>query len=125
LKQAAENAEADKTPLLMQFWAPHWLHGKLDLVEVKLPEFTEECAASAAANDGKYACDYQVDKLYKAFSQTLQERAPNAFEVLSNLQLTTEQQNEIGAAAEASSDAEAAQEWVDANEDIWKAWLPA
>ena len=124
---AIQNAEADQKPLLLQFWQPHWLQSQVDLTEVELPEFTDECAASAEANDGKYACDYPVDKLYKAFSDKLEAKAPNAFAVLSNLQLTTEQQNEIAALidGERMSGAEAAQQWVDANEDVWKAWLPA
>ena len=72
---AIQNAEADQKPLLLQFWQPHWLQSKVDLTEVKLPEFTDECAASAEANDGKYACDYPVDKLYKAFSDKLEAKA--------------------------------------------------
>jgi glycine betaine/proline transport system substrate-binding protein len=124
---AIQNAEADQTPLLLQFWQPHWLQSQVDLTEVKLPEVTEECAASAAANDGKYACDYPVDKLYKAFSDKLEEKAPNSFQVLSNLQLTTEQQNEIAALidGEGMSAADAAKQWVDANQDVWQAWLPS
>jgi glycine betaine/proline transport system substrate-binding protein len=124
---AIQNSVADEKPLLLQFWQPHWLQSQVDLTEVKLPEFTEECAASAAANDGKYACDYPVDKLYKAFSDKLEEKAPNSFQVLSNLQLTTEQQNEIAALidGEGMSAADAAKQWVDANQDVWQAWLPS
>jgi glycine betaine/proline transport system substrate-binding protein len=125
---AIQNSIADQKPLLLQFWQPHWLQSQVDLTEVELPEFTDECAASAAANDGKYACDYPVDKLYKAFSDKLEGKAPNSFAVLSNLQLTTEQQNEIAALIdgdEGLDPGEAAQQWVDANEDVWQAWLPA
>ena len=125
---AIQNSIADQKPLLLQFWQPHWLQSQVELAEVELPEFTDECAASAAANDGKYACDYPVDKLYKAFSDKLEGKAPNSFAVLSNLQLTTEQQNEIAALIDGDEDLEpaaAAQQWVDANEDVWKAWLPA
>jgi glycine betaine/proline transport system substrate-binding protein len=124
---AIQNAVADQKPLLLQFWQPHWLQSQVDLTEVELPEFTDECAASAEANDGKYACDYPVDKLYKAFSDKLEEKAPNSFQVLSNLQLTTEQQNEIAALidGEGMSAADAAKQWVDANQDVWQAWLPS
>ena len=94
---AIQNSIADQKPLLLQFWQPHWLQSQVDLTEVELPEFTDECAASAAANDGKYACDYPVDKLYKAFSDKLEGRRRTRSPVLSNLQLTTEQQNEIAA----------------------------
>jgi glycine betaine/proline transport system substrate-binding protein len=124
---AIQNSVADEKPLLLQFWQPHWLQSQVDLTEVELPEFTDECAASAAANDGKYACDYPVDKLYKAFSDKLEDKAPNSFQVLSNLQLTTEQQNEIAALidGEGMSAADAAKQWVDENQDVWQAWLPS
>jgi glycine betaine/proline transport system substrate-binding protein len=124
---AIQNSIADEQPLLLQFWQPHWLQSQVELTEVELPEFTDECAASAAANDGGYACDYPVDKLYKAFSDKLEEKAPNSFQVLSNLQLTTEQQNEIAALidGEGMSAADAAKQWVDANQDVWQAWLPS
>jgi glycine betaine/proline transport system substrate-binding protein len=124
---AIQNAEADKKPLLLQFWQPHWLQSKVKLAEVKLPAFTDACKASAAANDGKYDCDYPVDKLYKAFNDKLQQKDPKSFEVLSKLQLTTEQQNEIAAMIDGDGmtpDA-AAQKWVADNEAVWKAWLPA
>jgi glycine betaine/proline transport system substrate-binding protein len=124
---AIQNAEADKKPLLLQFWQPHWLQSKVKLAEVKLPEYTEACKESAAANDGKYDCDYPVDKLYKAFSDKLQQKAPKSFEVLSKLTLTTEEQNEIAAMIDGDgmTPAAAAQKWVDDNESVWKAWLPA
>ena len=40
---AIQNAEADKKPLLLQFWQPHWLQSKVKLAEVKLPEVTDAC----------------------------------------------------------------------------------
>jgi len=124
---AIQNAEADKKPLLLQFWQPHWLQSKVKLAQVKLPDFTPACAASAAANDGKYNCDYQVDKLYKAFNDKLAEKAPNSFAVLKNMKLTTEQQNEIAAMIDGDgmTPEAAAQKWVADNEAVWKAWLPA
>ncbi len=126
---AIQNAEADQTPLLLQFWQPHWLQSQVDLTEVKLPECHGgvHCLGCRQPPDGKYACDYPVDKLYKAFSDKLEEKAPNSFQVLSNLQLTTEQQNEIAALidGEGMSAADAAKQWVDANPDVWQAWLPS
>jgi glycine betaine/proline transport system substrate-binding protein len=124
---AIENAEADHKPLLLQFWQPHWLQSKVKLAEVKLPDFTDACKASATANDGKYNCDYPVDKLYKAFNDKLEQKAPKSYAVLKNLTLTTEQQNEIAALVDSDkmTPADAAQKWVDANQSVWQAWLPA
>ena len=89
---ALDNAVADHTPVLMQFWKPHWKQLVLDLTEVKLPDVTDECLASAAAGDGNYACDYAPDVLYKAASAKLAEKNPAAFAFLQKFQLTTEQQ---------------------------------
>jgi glycine betaine/proline transport system substrate-binding protein len=102
------------------------LHSKVELSEIKLPDVTQACLDSAAAADGKYACDYPVDVLYKAASTKLQEKNAAAFAFLSKFQLTTEQQNEIAAMVDSdgkTADA-AAKEWVDANPDIVAAWLP-
>ena len=125
LLTAIEQAEADKTPLLLQFWQPHWLQSKVSLTEVELPAVTDECLASAAAADGAYACDYPVDELYKAASAGLEEKNPTAFAFLSKLQLTTDQQNEIAAMVDSDGMApdDAAKAWVDANPDVVAAWL--
>ena len=122
---AIDTAIADQTPVLLQFWKPHWKHLEADLTEVELPEVTDECAASAAAGDGAYACDYPVDALYKAASAGLAEKNPAAFAFLSKLQLTTEQQSEIAGYIDRDGmDAgEAAAKWVADNPDVVAAWL--
>ena len=121
---AIQQAVADGSPLLLQFWQPHWLQSQVDLTEVKLPDVTDECLASAEAGDGNYACDYPVDNLYKAASAGLEAKNPAAFAFLSKFQLTTEQQNEIAAMIDGDgmAPADAAQAWVDANPDVVAAW---
>jgi glycine betaine/proline transport system substrate-binding protein len=122
---AIEQAFADNSPLLLYFWQPHWLHSRYELTEVELPEFTEECAASAEAEDGNYNCDYPPDELYKAANAELEEKNPAAFAFLQNFQLTTEQQNEIAALIDSDGMAPeaAAQQWVDENADVVESWL--
>ncbi len=122
---AIDKAEADKQPLLLQFWAPHWEHSKVKLTEVKLPAVTKECLASADAKDGKYACDYALDPLFKAANAKLEAKNAKAFAFLKKMQLTTEQQNAISgqAGGDAAAMAGPAQKWVDANAEIVKAWL--
>jgi glycine betaine/proline transport system substrate-binding protein len=121
-----QQAVEDETPLLVQFWQPHWLQSKVDLTEVKLPEVTEACAASAASGDGGYACDYPVDTLYKAVSAKLEDKNPAALAFIQKFQLTTDQQNEIAAMIDSDGMAPdaAAKAWVDANPDIVSGWLP-
>lgn len=123
---AIQQAVKDNKPLLLQFWQPHWLWATgVALTEVKLPAVTDACLASAAANDGKYACDYPVDVLYKAASAKLKAKNAKAFGFLSKLQLTTDQQNQIASYVDKDKmtvDA-AAKKWVDANPDIVAGWL--
>lgn len=125
LLTAIDQSIADQKPLLMQFWKPHWKSATVDLVEVALPPITPECEASLAASDGKYACDYPVDELYKAANAGLEAKNPAVFKMLSAMQLTTEQQSEIGSYIDGDkmTPEAAAKKWVDANPDVWKAWL--
>ena len=124
LLTAIDTAVADQTPLLMQFWKPHWKQLEVDLTEVALPEVTDECLASAAAADGGYACDYAADPLYKAASAELETKNPAAFAFLQKLMLTTEQQSEIAGYIDRDGmdPGAAAQKWVDENPDVVAAW---
>ena len=122
---AIQQAVADEQPVLLNFWQPHWLQSQVELTEVELPEVTDACLESAAAEDGNYECDYPVDEIYKAANAGLEEKNPAAFEFLSAMELTTEQQNEIAAMIDADGMApeEAAATWIEANRDIVDAWL--
>lgn len=125
LLTAIDQSIADQKPLLMQFWKPHWKSARVELVEVALPAITPECEASLASADGLYACDYPIDELYKAANSGLEAKNAAVFKMLSAMQLTTEQQSEIGSFIDGDgmTPADAAKKWVDANPDVWKAWL--
>jgi glycine betaine/proline transport system substrate-binding protein len=127
LLTAIDTAFADESPLLFYFYTPQWANAKYDLVKVELPEVTEECEASAAADDGKYACDYPDDELLKTVSAQLEEDNPAVFEFFQNMQWSDDDQNTVTRYKneDGMTMEEAAQKWVDENEDTWSAWLPA
>jgi glycine betaine/proline transport system substrate-binding protein len=122
---AIQQAETDKKPILLQFWQPHWLQSKVKLTEVKLPAVTKECLASADAKDGKYACDYAPDPIFKAASVKLAKKNAKAEAFLKKFTLTTEQQNEVAAMIDGDKMAAdvAAKKWVDANAKLVDGWL--
>ncbi len=124
---ALDKAVQNQEPILMYWWTPQWSGAKYDLKEVELPPFDDECE-QIAAEDPKavgYDCDYAVDTLYKAFSSGLEEKDAAAFAVLSSFQWTEDDQNSVALEIQAGTDpAEAAQTWIDANEDVWSTWLP-
>jgi glycine betaine/proline transport system substrate-binding protein len=123
---ALEAAVADEEPILMYFWTPHWVHAKYDLTMVELPPITPECEDAAANNVEDYACAYPPDPLYKAFSADLESKAPAAFAFLSAMSWTNDDQNPIALEiSEGTDGSAAAQEWIDANPDVWQSWVDA
>ena len=117
---------AAEEPIVMYWWTPTAAVSAYDLVNVTLPEWTEECGASAAAGDGGVDCDYPEDVLFKAASGLLEEKDANVFAFLDAFTMTTEDQLGMLPAVEIDGEdpADVAAEWVSANEDVWSAWLP-
>ncbi len=110
-------------PILFYFYTPHWLHARYDLTMVELPAWSEACEAAPAAQRD---CGYPEDVLFKAFHAGLADRLPEAHAVLSALRMTNADQDSITFAmdVEGLDAADAARAWVDANEAVWRAWLP-
>ncbi len=110
-------------PVLFYFYTPHWLHARYDLTMVELPEWTEACEALPAAQRD---CGYPEDVLFKAFHAGFAQRLPQAHAVLSAMRLTNADQDTITFAmdVEGMDAAAAARAWVDANEAVWRTWLP-
>lgn len=117
---------AAEEPILLYWWTPTAAVSAYNLVNVLLPEWTEECGASAAAGDGGVDCDYPEDVIFKAASGALEEKDANVFAFLEAFTITTEDQLSMLPAVEIDGDdpAAVAAEWVSANEDVWSAWLP-
>jgi glycine betaine/proline transport system substrate-binding protein len=116
-------AYSRQDPILFYFWTPHSIHAKYELTRVALPEYSEECYAEAES--GGVACDYPSDNLFKIFWPGLAEAAPDAYAMLKKMNYPTEDQIGMIAAVELEGQSveEAAQAWVDANEETWSAWL--
>ncbi len=127
--EAAELAGLDaaysrQDPYLFYFWTPHSVHAKYDLTAVELPAYSDECYAMA--DEGGIDCDYPADVLMKLAYPGLKDDAPDAYTMLSNFNYSNADQIGLIAAVdeEGMNAEEAAQAWLDANEDTWKAWLP-
>ena len=93
----------------------------MDLTQVELPAYSDDCYADPAAID----CAYPKDNLMKIFSAMLEEKDADVFTFLSNMNYGSDAQIEmLGMLADGMTVDEAAQAWVDAHEDVWRAWLP-
>ncbi|HJU51206.1 MAG TPA: ABC transporter substrate-binding protein [Acidimicrobiia bacterium] len=125
--EAATVAELDarvaaQEPIVMYWWTPTAAVAKYNLVNVPLPDYSEECYADPAAID----CDYPEDVLLKVASAQLEEKAPEVWEFLNNFTITTEDQLSMLPAAEIDGEdiSVVAKEWIDTHQDVWQAWLP-
>lgn len=109
-------------PIITYLWEPHWAHAKYDLIQIEMPEWTSDCYPEGE----RFDCGYPTDPVAKLIWPGLQEEFPEAYEFLSNFQMTNAQQNEIvlNLADNDLTVRAAAQEWVDANESVWRAWIP-
>ena len=103
-------------------WEPHWAHAKYNLVQIEMPPWTGDCYPDGP----RYDCGYPTDIVAKLTWPGLEEEFPEAYAFLSNFEMTNAQQNEIvlNLTENDLTVRAAAQEWVDANESVWRAWIP-
>ena len=109
-------------PVLTYLWEPHWAHAKYSLIQIEMPAYSSECYPDGSS----FNCGFATDTVAKLVWPGLQDEFPEAHEFLSNFQITNEQQNEmvLNLVENDLTVRGAAQEWVDANEAVWRAWIP-
>jgi len=122
---AVDSAYSRKEPILFYFWTPHSVHAKYKLTAVKLPDYSAACYDKATS--GGVACDYPPDTLFKIAWSGLKDKAPDAYQFLKNMKYSNDDQ--IGMIAAVDTDKktaeQAARDWINAHESVWKAWIPA
>jgi glycine betaine/proline transport system substrate-binding protein len=121
---AVDAAYSRKSPVLIYFYKPHSAFAKYDLVNVTLPEHTEACYEKAES--GGVDCDYPTDILFKVVWSDLKNKAPEAYQLLTKMNYSTDDQVSMIADVDTNGKTpeQAAQAWIDKNEAKWKAWLP-
>ena len=109
-------------PVILHLWEPHWAHAKYNLVQIAMPPLTDNCYPAG----DYFKCGWPTDTVAKLVWPGLKDELPEVYEFLSNFQMTNEQQNDLvlDVTENGATPREAAQAWVDANEDIWRAWIP-
>ncbi|MDY7087931.1 MAG: ABC transporter substrate-binding protein [Actinomycetota bacterium] len=121
--KAAQQATAQKKPLLFYFYEPQWLFAKEKYVRVKLPAYTEGCDADPK----KVACDYPDYKLDKIVSKRFADTGGPAYQLVKNFSWSNDDQNIVSdyLTNQSMSADQAAEKWVNEHEATWKPWIPA
>lgn len=120
--QAIRTAVDHRTPILAYYVRPNWFSAGVDLVHIELPAFTPGCNKDPEV----VACDYPVYQLGKVVSAKFATSGSPAYEVIKRFTWTNDDQEAVAASivdGRLSADA-AATQWLDANPEKWRAWLP-
>jgi glycine betaine/proline transport system substrate-binding protein len=114
-----------KSPLLIVFWQPHWAMSAYDVKFVDLPVGNEDCFNDPAWGSNPNAtqdCDFAASRVFKAGWSGMAETWPAAYEILTNYQLSVEDQQPMMGAidVDGGSVEEVVATWMDANEGKWR-----
>ncbi|MFZ2228567.1 MAG: ABC transporter substrate-binding protein [Candidatus Nanopelagicaceae bacterium] len=118
---AFRNAETQKKPVIGYFYEPQWFLSEVPLKHIALPAYTAGCDADPAT----VACDYPPYILNKIASKKFMDSGSPAASLLKNFNWTNDDQNSVAKSitVDKMTDDQAAQKWVDANQDKVNAWL--
>lgn len=114
-------------PVIFYWYTPQFLNQQYELAEVELPERTPDCKddAKEGGDVNQYKCAYDVTIINKIFSKKFADSGSPAFDMLSKMKLTNEDQEAVAKAiaGDKKDPEDAAKEWVDANEATVQEWL--
>jgi glycine betaine/proline transport system substrate-binding protein len=123
-----KGAVAAKKPLVMMFWAPHWVLSEVDVGWVDLPKYEPACVDDPSWGpnpDAVNDCGVDVAITFKVAWEGLKDKWPAAYEFLKAFQFKAPDQEPMMAAIDERGEdlATVTKAWVDANEAVWKPWV--
>ena len=110
-------AEAAKTPLMMMFWAPHFVLADSDVGWVTMPPCKDQ------SNEHCITPPDVTKIVWSGFG----EKWPAAHEILKAFQVTTEDQQLMMLRVDQKGEAigTVAADWIAGHESVWKPWVDA
>ncbi|MGI5339618.1 ABC transporter substrate-binding protein [Streptomyces sp. CA-181903] len=115
----------DRKPFLTYWYEPQWLFNEVPMVEVKLPPYSDACAAKGDKDPDSVDCAYPTTPLKKFLNADFARKGGDAARFLKKFHWTKQDQNEVAQLmAEDKLPADkAAAKWVKAHPEVWKKWL--
>lgn len=123
-------AVAAKKPLVMMFWAPHWVLSEVDVGWVKMPKYEEACAKDASWGPNPNAindCGVNVPLVMKVAWTGFEKKWPAAWAFLKDFRMDAKQQEKMMKAIDQEGEKldKVVAAWVDANKATWEPWMTA
>lgn len=123
-------AVAAKKPLVMMFWAPHWVLSEVDVGWVKMPKYEEACTKDASWGPNPNAindCGVNVPLVMKVAWTGFEKKWPAAWAFLKDFRMDAKQQEKMMKAIDQEGEKldKVVAAWVDANKATWEPWMTA
>ncbi len=125
-----KSAVASKEPILMMFWAPHWIFAEMEFNWVDLPAYEDGCDEDAKVGPNPNAvhdCGFAQATVNKAAWKGMAGKWPAAYKLLEGYTLTNPDQNTMMLEVDNKGRdvKDVAKEWVAANKAKWQPWVDA
>lgn len=125
-----KSAYAAEQPMLMMFWAPHWIHAELKFDWIELPAAAADCAENPAPGfDANKTgdCGFAQADIGKVVSKDFKATWGGAYKLVELMSIDNDTQNTMMLEIDNKKRKldEVVQEWIDGNEATWKPWVEA
>ena len=125
-----KSAYAAEQPMLMMFWAPHWIHAELKFDWVELPAAAADCGENPAPGFDPTKtgdCGFAQADIGKVVSKDFQSKWGGAYKLIEQMSISNDAQNAMMLEIDNKKRKidEVIGEWLGANEALWKPWIEA
>ena len=121
-------AAAGKKPLVMEFWAPHWVLAEVDVGWVDLPAHAPECETDPGWGQNAsevHDCGFLNPQVTKTVWSGFEEKWPAAYAFLVDFQVDARDQAAMMRDVDQKNLKleDVTEEWIANNEARWKPWI--
>ncbi len=125
-----KSAYAAKQPMLMMFWAPHWIFAELEFDWVDLPAAAPDCDTNPEPGFKKDAtgdCGFAQANIGKIVWKGFKDKWPAAYKLVEQVKIDNDTQNRMMLEIDNKGRKleEVVGEWMTKNESTWKEWVGA
>ena len=125
-----KSAYANKQPMLMMFWAPHWIHAALKFDWIDLPPAAADCDTNPKVGmypDKVKDCGFAQANIGKIVWKGFAKKWPGALKVIKAIHIDNETQNLLMLQIDNKKRKleEVIGEWIASNQTMWKPWVDA
>jgi len=123
-----KSAVAAKEPVLVMFWAPHWLFSEVEMKWVDLPPYEEACDTDPAKGpilDKTGDCSRPQANVSKVAWKGMKDKWPAAYRVLEAMSIDNDLQQKLILEIDNKGRdiKEVIAEWMNQNEGVWQDWI--